>query len=353
MNCVYRLVIILSSMLIFIACGGGGGGGGGPSAKSAAGFDEGWESAAIGSYSPAAAIPVIDADEGRWIIGDTVSEFPDCGPTPQAAEVISSGGGKALHLVSKDSGSSCSDNVWVGLMEVPAAGFNAGFSIPLGVNTEISFDESGSLTSPQTGSSRCLVKPCGDTVSLLLTDNNGNTLAYLLQRAAAATPNTSVSQYREILLDPAAGSYSRNLYADFQTIPAFVASGVSIVSVEFLVQEHGDATLDNLVIKDTTPSGSPGTVTVTEAALVGVWRRLDAGKTDKGKEYLSDGTGWLGNFSSGPFSRATPLTWSLSGVTLTDQRVDGTRVENVVAFDGVSMTTQRVDNGNYLHWKKQ
>ena len=58
-------------------------------------------------------------------------------------------------------------------------------------------------------------------------------------------------------------------------------------------------------------------------------RRLDTGKTDKEKECLSDGSGWLGNFSSGLFVEATPLTWSLSGVTLTDMRVDGTRVENI------------------------
>ena len=82
-------------------------------------------------------------------------------------------------------------------------------------------------------------------------------------------------------------------------------------------------------------------------------RRLDTGITDKGKECLSDGTDWLRNFSSGLFVEATPLTWSLSGVTLTDMRVDGTQVENITAFDGVNMTTQRADNGNYLHWEKQ
>ena len=319
----HRLIVILSGILIFTACNSGGdSAGGAPSGKSSTSFNESWESADIGSYSPAANVPVINADQGNWIVGDTVSSFPECGPTPQLAEVISASAGKALHLISKDSGSSCADNIWVGLMEVPQAGFNPGFSVSLGADTRISFDESGSLANPQVGVSTCIVKPCGDTVSLLLTDNNGNTLAYILQRAATATPDTSLSQYREIFLDSTAGSYSRNLYADFQTIPGFVASGVAIISVEFLVQEHGDAALDNLVIKDVTPPGLPGKVNVTKTDLVGIWRRLDPGNTDKGKEYLSDGTGWLGNFSSGPFVEVSPLTWSLSGVTLTDVRVD-------------------------------
>jgi hypothetical protein len=100
-------------------------------------------------------------------------------------------------------------------------------------------------------------------------------------------------------------------------------------------------------------SGGDGSSQVTAAQLVGIWRRLDSGNTYKGKEYLSDGTGWLGNFNDGPFTRATSLTWSLNGNTLTDQRVDGTRVENVTAFNGTLMTTQRLDNSHYLHWQKQ
>ena len=102
MKYAYRQVITLSGIVILIACGGGGG----PSGKSDSGFNEGWESATIGSYSPAVDIPVIVADEGSWIVGDTVSSFPDCGPTPKSAEIISVGGGKVLRLISQDSASS-------------------------------------------------------------------------------------------------------------------------------------------------------------------------------------------------------------------------------------------------------
>ena len=75
-------------------------------------------------------------------------------------------------------------------------------------------------------------------------------------------------QCREVFLGPAKGSYSRNLYSDFLSIPDFVDDGASVVSVEFLVQEHGDATLDKLVIKDV--ASSTGTVNVTKTDLVGI-----------------------------------------------------------------------------------
>ena len=52
--------------------------------------------------------------------------------------------------------------------------------------------------------------PCFDNVSLLLTDNGGNILAYVLQRYPAAvenTPNVNYGDtYREIFLDPDAGT---------------------------------------------------------------------------------------------------------------------------------------------------
>jgi hypothetical protein len=343
-----------------VGCGGGGGGGGGDNGnvnnKLTGGdtlFDERWESASIGSYSPAAAIPLINADEGDWLIGDTVSEFSDCGATSHTADIVSSGGGKALQLTSNNSMSTCSDNVWVVIAEAPPINLNSGFSIPMSVNALISFEETGSLNNPQSGSNLCLVKPCGDTISLLLTDNNGNVLAYVLQSAIDAQPNTALDQYREIFLDPTAGTYSRDLHADFKTIPNYQPKGAFITSIEFKIQEHGTATLDNLVIKEFEPPNNSGPVQVTEAQLVGIWRRLDPSHTHKGKEYLSNGTGWLGNFNSGPFTRATALTWALDGVRLTDDRVDGVRMEDIVHFDGTKMTTKRVDNGKYLNWQKQ
>ena len=174
-----------------------------------------------------------------------------------------------------------------------------------------------------------------------------------MQKANDAQPYSGLPNYREIFLDPDVGSYTRDLFADFKTIPEFQGNGASIASIEFKVDEHGEATLDNLVIKEFEPPTNSGPVQVTVDQLFGIWRRLDPSHTHKGKEYLSNGTGWLGNFNSGPFTRASSLTWSLSGVRLTDNRVDGVRVEDIVYFDGTRMTTQRVDNGKFLNWQKQ
>jgi len=349
------LLLILVVQVSITGCGGGGDGGNGnykPTNGNAV-FDERWESAASGSYSPASGIPLINADEGDWGVHDTVSSSDDCGPTPHRAEIINSNGSKALHLTSGDSMSGCADNIWVAIEEIPAAGINSGFSVPLTRNTTISFDEFGSLVNPQSSLNFCVFKPCGDTVSLMLADNNGNVLAYVMQRASDAQPNDNFSSYREIFLDPDAGSYTRDLFADFRTIPDFQGSGASIKAIVFEVDEHGEATLDNLVIKEFEPPANSGPVQVTEAQLVGIWRRLDPSHTHKGKEYFSDGTGWRGSYSNGLFTRESALTWSLNGVRLIDNRVDGVRVEDIVYFDGSRMTTQRVDNGKYLNWQKQ
>jgi PKD repeat protein len=216
-------------------------------------FQEGWESSPIGPYTPTShdTLPLllIQGDEGDWLLGDTVSEDPDeCGSTPHTAEIFSSGGNRSLRLTSNDSRSSCADNVWVNLFEIPPLDLNSGFDVPLSAGTIISFDETGNLSNPQTGSPYCVNPPCGDTVSLTLEDNRGNLLSYILQRASAAVPNTVRSSYREIFLDPNAGSFSRNLFADFSTIPNFNPTGVSIKTVAFEVSDHGSATIDNICI---------------------------------------------------------------------------------------------------------
>jgi PKD repeat protein len=214
-------------------------------------FQENWQSAPVGTYVPTShdnlPLPLIPADEGHWLLGDTVSEFAECGSTPHTAEILSSGDNKSLRLTSNDSSSSCADNVWVNLIEVDELGLNTGFGVPLTAGTLISFEETGNLSNPQTGSSNCVNRPCGDTVSLTLEDNRGNTLAYVLQRAPAAVPN-SRSGYREVFLDPSAGVFSRNLFADFSMIPGFIAYGATIKAVEFEVDAHGSATIDNICI---------------------------------------------------------------------------------------------------------
>jgi len=181
-------------------------------------------------------------------LGDTVSEFPECGATPHTAVILLSGGNRSLRLTSNDSSSSCADNVWVNLFEIPPLNLNSGFSVPLTSGTIISFEETGNLTSPETGSPYCVNPPCGDTVSLTLEDNRGNMLAYVLQRATGAVPNEVRSFYREVFLDPNAGAYSRNLFADFNTIPDFNPTGATIITVAFEVSTHGTTTIDNICI---------------------------------------------------------------------------------------------------------
>ena len=211
-------------------------------------FQEGWDSSTIETYVPSSSLLTIPADEGDWILGDTVSEFPECGSTPNTAKILMSYDSQALRLTSNDSGSECADNIWVNIVEVPEINLNSGFSVPLSSETIISFDETGVLIDPEKGSSSCVSPPCGDTVSLVLEDSNGNILAYILQRAPDAVPNYSYSFYREIFLNPNGYVYSRNLFYDFSTIPDFNPNEATIQRIVFEVKEHGNATLDNICI---------------------------------------------------------------------------------------------------------
>ena len=212
-------------------------------------FHEGWESSTAGIYRPnALPLPLIAGDAGYWILGDTVSEFPECGPTPHTAEILLLDGSQRLRLTSNDSASSCADNIWANLMEVPPLNLNPGFSIPVNSETAISFEATGNLTDPQKGSPYCVNPPCGDTVSLSLADNRGNVLAYVLQRAPDAVPNDVHSSYREVFLNPGDGVYSRNLFDDFSTIPNFNPFGAAIKGINFEVDAHGSATIDNICV---------------------------------------------------------------------------------------------------------
>lgn len=222
-------------------------------------FHEDWETAQVTEYTPSNTT-YINGSEGFWRLNDSISQFPDCGVTRNRAQILVQNGNRVLRLLSNRSFTNCSDDIWVLLAEFEA--FNLDFAIPLIPNTVISFDERGELEDPQlhNGGVNCLVPPCFDNVSLVLVDNNDNILAYVLQRYPAAvenTPNTNYGDtYREIFLDPRAGSYQRNLYNDFQLIRTFNPAGAQIVSIEFRVDEHGWAILDNLIIDGTGPAGS-------------------------------------------------------------------------------------------------
>jgi hypothetical protein len=231
-------------------------------------FTEAWNATPAKIYTPQSddINPVfIQGDLGLWHLGDTVSEFTDCGPVINSADVSASISSttntKALRLTSLDSNSGCGDNIWVTLFTKVAPQYlgievniNPTLSIPLAQDTIISFEEIGTLDNPQPGYDTCINPPCGDTISIMIEETGGTVLAYVLQRAPSATTNTRYSVYREIFLDPSQGTHQRDLYADFKSIPAFNPAGThEIIDIKFEVDEHGVGVIDNLVIG---PSGS-------------------------------------------------------------------------------------------------
>ncbi len=255
-------------------------------------FTEAWENATVKTYRPSSVgVTMIKADEGYWHLGDTVSNFSDCGPTPHTAEIIKHNGSNALKLTSNDSDSSCADNVWVALFDTSKVGplrYNLGFSVPLTSFTRISFSEEGAffetpqasygskmhtaqsnfsgnaaLIQPQGRGDKCITPPCFDNISLVLEDNHGNILVYVLQRPDNAEPNEVYAFYKEIFLDPAAGKYERNLFDDFSSIPAFNSSNANIVSIQFKIHDHGLAIIDDIAIL----SDDVGKTTTTTTAL--------------------------------------------------------------------------------------
>jgi hypothetical protein len=215
-------------------------------------FHEDWQMASVGSFTPSNAAFIL-ADEGFWALRDALGASASCGPTPQRARILTLDSDQALMLTSSDSASACSDTVSVLLSRSDS--LNSGFGVSLAANTVISFDEVGELCNPGLhGSGRdCLVPPCFDNISVILTDNNGNTLAYVLQRypeAVANLRNVNLGDtYREVFLNPTGIRYQRNLFNDFQTIPAFRSAGAQIDSIEFRVDAHGSAIIDKIIIK--------------------------------------------------------------------------------------------------------
>ena len=217
-------------------------------------FDEGWESATAAVYAPGS---TINSDAGSWLVDDMIFHVSDCGISPQRAEVLADNGHHALQLRSVESLSGCEDFVVVRLQD--SNGINVELNIPLALDTVISFNEVGELIDPQmyNPSEDSLDRPDFDNISLLLRDNNGNNLLYVLQRPPGAVPSVRkpkvANRYREVFLNPAAGGYRRNVFADFQTIPGFYPPKAKIIEIQFRVDQHGSAILDDLVIGPQAP----------------------------------------------------------------------------------------------------
>jgi hypothetical protein len=214
-------------------------------------FYESWETAAVGTYSPATGT-YLDADEGPWAWGDGVAGSRLCGSQPHTIKVLKLASGNTLRVTSTDTKSICTDTVWLALDESGLKG--NGPALAIDATTVLSFYEVGQLDAPGLhGSGKdCGDPPCFDNVSLLLTDNRGNQLAYVLQRPAGVTanvPNANLGgTYREVFLDPSGIYYQRNLATDFATIPAFDPRNPEIWTIKFRVAEHGSAIIDQIAI---------------------------------------------------------------------------------------------------------
>ncbi len=221
------------------------------------GFHERWENATLGRWPPIESDTPVDeafilGDEGWWNLNDSIAGEPGCGPTPNWGEIFMYEGSKALRLFSGFTDSYCSDNVWVALREF-GSGYNTGFAIPISQDTMISFDEAGGLFGASCDFNLAF-PPWFDNVSLKLVDNRDNLLIYVLQRHPDAESDTDALYYNlyftEILLNRDGGTFTRNLYDDFSIISNFDPVGAEVVHIEFTIDEHGWAVLDNLCIED-------------------------------------------------------------------------------------------------------
>jgi hypothetical protein len=215
------------------------------------GLNERWQQTPATTYTPSVTA-LIGGDDGFWTLTDGYSDSSATG-TPQRATILTMGDDRALKLASVPSGSKYSDRISVlrGASNDPAPW--AGVAIC--PNTVISFDEIGGLNAAAmhvTTSKDGMVLPAYDNVSVILTDNHNNVLVYVLQRYAGATPNVGATglsdTYLEIFLDATAIKYQRNLFSDFSTIPAFQSAGAVLKSLEFRVDAHGTAIIDNILV---------------------------------------------------------------------------------------------------------
>ena len=199
-------------------------------------FLETWTAATNGVYGPNSPI---HGSAATWLLQDTVSEFPDCGNTPQRGFIEVGASGHELRLLSADSPSVCSDNVWV--VAFP--------SIPLTPGLHLNFNATGVLHQPQVNPHN---NHLGDRIYLGVIDDQGHVIFYTIEHAEGLVPFDGPSGVfnvnREFFLSPNNGAdgYARDVHADFAALSGF-REGARITSLLFEVHEHGEATLDNLL----------------------------------------------------------------------------------------------------------
>ena len=210
--------------------------------------NERWQTTPSGVFTPSSSA-YIGGDAGFWALRDGFSGSSAGGATPHRATILALEDDHALELRSVDSGSTtCSDRISVLLSTsnetVPWSG------VPINTDTVISFDEVGKLCNPGLHTNtKDGALPTYDNISLVLKDNNGNTLVYVLQRYLGdIIANSSSNTYAEVVLNPKQIKYQRNLFSDFLSIPSFLPTGAMLTSIEFKIDAHGVAILDNLTI---------------------------------------------------------------------------------------------------------
>mgnify|MGYP000175356529 CR=1 FL=1 len=195
-------------------------------------FRERWNSSSFGTSGPGEAVM---GDEGAWSFSATDQAQP-------RAEITWHNASRTVRITPGFTAS--------------ASLTRNSISIPMTVDTTLSFSAWSTLASPQPGSIGCTA-PCGDKTFLRLTDNRGNQLVYVLDHAPAEVPVSTSGNYREIFLARGEGRYERSLLDDFSAIPNFSAGGAAITSIQLQVQNVGGAAvLDDLTISSETLIGS-------------------------------------------------------------------------------------------------
>ena len=239
-------------------------------------WSEAWSRAQRRTYTPQGQLTFIQADEGRWFVGDTVSTECPRDSVSTSAEIVTSALGSALRLVSSNSDSDCTDNIWVDFM--------SSMRVPVDTNTYLCFEESGFLE-PVDGKRKTrrsaverraeahtgwadqegalgarmpnVTSPCVEcAISLALWDNRGNMVYYALQEDPGFEPieddplfgDLVRDSYRTIRLGEEGGLFARNLYDDFSALANFEPEGAQIAHIAFTLPGPGEATLHYVTI---------------------------------------------------------------------------------------------------------
>lgn len=274
-------------------------------------FREGWQRSRVGTYHPN---DFINGDTGDWYIGDTVSgsadpndaNDPGCGESPHTVEIVRNGEQRELRMVSRDSNSSCSDNIFIGPVN-RSAGMFRNLDIAITEDLYITFRETGSLD----GTDVC------DGVLLSVSFDQIDEITYELQRGSDPLVRAFGSGCHSLfhpnlipISEVSPGLWTRNVFED--ALAAGVVNPRSVSRVDFEIDEHGSATFDDIIffraqnLPTPTPTATPRADNCT---------RIREGK-------------WCLTFDAGGDSAETPVQMQQDGCVVTIEGGPGTLVGN-------------------------